>query len=84
MTNNFFKTIGRRLRKDRQSTLLNLTAGLLKPTAGTIRVLGGPPPSRPAQLGWRRTRVGILLGWRRAHDLATDVSVNSVAVIRLE
>ena len=39
-----------------KSTLLNLTAGLLKPTAGTIRVLGGPPPSRPEQLA----RVGFL------------------------
>jgi ABC-2 type transport system ATP-binding protein len=39
-----------------KSTLLNLTAGLLKPTAGTIRVLGGPPPSSPEQL----TRVGFL------------------------
>jgi len=39
-----------------KSTLLNLTAGLLKPTAGTIRVLGDPPPSRPAQLA----RVGFL------------------------
>ena len=39
-----------------KSTLLNLAAGLLTPTAGTIQVLGGPPPARPAQLA----RVGFL------------------------
>jgi ABC-2 type transport system ATP-binding protein len=39
-----------------KSTLLNLTAGLLAPTTGTMRVLGGPPPARPAQLA----RVGFL------------------------
>jgi ABC-2 type transport system ATP-binding protein len=39
-----------------KSTLLNLTAGLLAPTTGTIRVLGGQPPERPAQLA----RVGFL------------------------
>jgi ABC-2 type transport system ATP-binding protein len=39
-----------------KSTLLNLTAGLLAPTTGTLRVLGGPPPARPAQLA----RVGFL------------------------
>jgi ABC-2 type transport system ATP-binding protein len=39
-----------------KSTLLNLAAGLLAPTAGTIEVLGGPPPATPAQL----SRVGFL------------------------
>jgi ABC-2 type transport system ATP-binding protein len=39
-----------------KSTLLNLAAGLLAPTTGTIQVLGGPPPARPAQLA----RVGFL------------------------
>jgi ABC-2 type transport system ATP-binding protein len=39
-----------------KSTLLNLAAGLLAPTAGTIQVLGGPPPAGPAQLA----RVGFL------------------------
>jgi ABC-2 type transport system ATP-binding protein len=39
-----------------KSTLLNLAAGLLAPTAGTIEVLGGPPPAAPAQLA----RVGFL------------------------
>ncbi|HTW02002.1 MAG TPA: ABC transporter ATP-binding protein [Streptosporangiaceae bacterium] len=39
-----------------KSTLLNLAAGLLAPTAGTVQVLGGPPPARPEQLA----RVGFL------------------------
>jgi len=39
-----------------KSTLLNLAAGLLAPTAGTVQVLGGPPPARPSQLA----RVGFL------------------------
>jgi ABC-2 type transport system ATP-binding protein len=39
-----------------KSTLLNMAAGLLAPTTGAIRVLGAPPPARPAQLA----RVGFL------------------------
>ena len=39
-----------------KSTLLNLAVGLLAPTAGTIEVLGGPPPATPAQL----SRIGFL------------------------
>jgi ABC-2 type transport system ATP-binding protein len=33
-----------------KSTLLNLAVGMLKPTAGTIEVLGGRPGAGPAQL----------------------------------
>jgi ABC-2 type transport system ATP-binding protein len=33
-----------------KTTLLNLATGMLAPTAGTIRVLGGRPASGPAQL----------------------------------
>jgi len=39
-----------------KTTLLSLAAGLLAPSAGTITVLGGPPPAGPAQLA----RVGFL------------------------
>src|ERR1700749_2135958 len=39
-----------------KTTLLSLAAGLLAPTAGTIEVLGGPPPENPAELA----RVGYL------------------------
>ena len=39
-----------------KSTLLNVAAGLLAPTSGTIRVLGEPPRSTPAQ----RARVGVV------------------------
>jgi ABC-2 type transport system ATP-binding protein len=39
-----------------KTTLLSLAAGLLAPSAGTISVLGGPPPTVPAQLA----RVGFL------------------------
>lgn len=33
-----------------KTTLLNLVTGLLRPTAGTIRVAGGKPAANPAQL----------------------------------
>jgi ABC-2 type transport system ATP-binding protein len=39
-----------------KTTLLSLAAGLLTPTAGTMRVLGGPPPVSPGQLA----RVGFV------------------------
>jgi len=39
-----------------KTTLLHLAIGLLQPTVGTIEVLGGPPPARPAQLA----RVGFV------------------------
>jgi len=39
-----------------KTTLLNLATGMLAPTAGTIRVLGGRPAAGPAQLA----RVGYL------------------------
>lgn len=39
-----------------KTTLLSIAAGLLTPTTGTIEVLGGPAPARPAQLA----RVGFL------------------------
>jgi ABC-2 type transport system ATP-binding protein len=39
-----------------KTTLLSLAAGLLAPSAGTIEVLGGPPPENPAELA----RVGFV------------------------
>jgi ABC-2 type transport system ATP-binding protein len=39
-----------------KSTLLNISAGLLSPSAGSVRVLGDPPASSPAQLA----RVGFV------------------------
>jgi ABC-2 type transport system ATP-binding protein len=39
-----------------KTTLLHLAVGLLPPTAGTIEVLGGPPPASPAQLA----RIGFV------------------------
>ena len=39
-----------------KTTLLSIAAGLLAPTTGTIEVLGGPAPSKPAQLA----KVGFL------------------------
>jgi ABC-2 type transport system ATP-binding protein len=39
-----------------KTTLLHLAVGLLAPTSGTIEVLGGQPPSSPAQLA----RVGFV------------------------
>lgn len=39
-----------------KTTLLHLAAGLLAPTSGTIKILGGRPAASPAQLG----RVGFV------------------------
>jgi ABC-2 type transport system ATP-binding protein len=39
-----------------KTTLLSLAAGLLAPTSGTVRVLGGPPATGPGQLA----RVGFV------------------------
>jgi len=41
-----------------KTTLLHLATGLLEPTAGTVEVLGGPPPrpSSPGSGSWPRTR----------------------------
>jgi ABC-2 type transport system ATP-binding protein len=39
-----------------KTTLLHLATGLLRPTTGTIEVLGGPPPASPAELA----RVGFV------------------------
>jgi ABC-type Mn2+/Zn2+ transport system ATPase subunit/CheY-like chemotaxis protein len=39
-----------------KTTLINLATGMLAPTTGTIKVLGGPPVAGPAQLA----RVGYL------------------------
>jgi ABC-2 type transport system ATP-binding protein len=62
-----------------KTTLLTLAAGLLAPTAGTIEVLGGPPPVSPAQLA----RVGFLAqdaplytGLRVADHLAFGAHLN--------
>ncbi|MGH9098807.1 MAG: ABC transporter ATP-binding protein [Acidimicrobiales bacterium] len=58
-----------------KSTLLHMAVGLLAPSVGEIRVLGGQPPrERPGQLGrigfvgqdkplYRRFRVGEMLGF---------------------
>jgi ABC-2 type transport system ATP-binding protein len=39
-----------------KTTLLHLATGLLRPTTGTLEVLGGPPPGRPTELA----RVGFV------------------------
>src|SRR5215469_18627231 len=39
-----------------KTTLLHLATGLLRPTTGTIEVLGGPPAAGPAELA----RVGFV------------------------
>ena len=39
-----------------KTTLLHLATGLLRPTTGTLEVLGGPPPASPAELA----RIGFV------------------------
>jgi ABC-2 type transport system ATP-binding protein len=57
-----------------KSTLLNLAVGLLAPTAGTIRVLGGEPACDPEQLG----KVGFV-----AQDTPTYASLSVGDHLRL-
>jgi ABC-2 type transport system ATP-binding protein len=57
-----------------KTTLLHLAVGLLKPTSGTIEVLGGQPAAGPAQLA----RVGFL-----AQDAPTYASLSVADHLRL-
>jgi ABC-2 type transport system ATP-binding protein len=57
-----------------KTTLLSLAAGLLAPTAGTIEVLGGPPPENPAELA----RVGFV-----AQDAPVYRSLPAAAHLRM-
>ncbi len=57
-----------------KTTLLHLAVGLLKPTSGTIEVLGGEPAAGPAQLA----RVGFL-----AQDAPTYASLSVADHLRL-
>jgi ABC-2 type transport system ATP-binding protein len=57
-----------------KTTLLHLAVGLLRPTAGTIEVLGAPPAEGPAQLG----RVGFV-----AQDTPTYAALSVADHLRL-
>jgi ABC-2 type transport system ATP-binding protein len=57
-----------------KTTLLNMAVGLLAPTAGTIKVLGGRPAAGPAQLA----RVGFL-----AQDAPTYASLSVADHLKL-
>jgi ABC-2 type transport system ATP-binding protein len=57
-----------------KTTLLQLAVGMLRPTAGTIRVLGGEPASGPAQLA----RVGYV-----AQDTPTYAHLTVAEHLRL-
>jgi ABC-2 type transport system ATP-binding protein len=57
-----------------KTTLLHLAVGLLKPTSGTIEVLGGEPAAGPAQLA----RVGFL-----AQDAPTYAGLSVADHLRL-
>jgi ABC-2 type transport system ATP-binding protein len=57
-----------------KSTLLNLAVGLLAPTAGSVRVLGGVPGSGPEELG----RVGFV-----AQDTPTYAGLSVADHLRL-
>ena len=57
-----------------KTTLLHLSTGLLRPTAGTVEVLGAPPAASPAQLA----RVGFV-----AQDTPTYAGLSVADHLRL-
>jgi ABC-2 type transport system ATP-binding protein len=62
-----------------KTTLLSLAAGLLAPTAGTIEVLGGPPPATQAQLarvGFVAQDAPVYAGLSAADHLALGAHLN--------
>ncbi len=59
-----------------KSTLLNMAAGLLAPSAGTIRVLGGPPQAQLARLGFLAQDAPVYAGLSVADHLTLGARLN--------
>jgi len=59
-----------------KTTLLNLAAGLLAPTAGTIDVLGGPPLTRLARIGFLAQDAPVYAGLSVADHLRLGAHLN--------
>ena len=75
-----------------KTTLLHLAAGLLAPSAGSVRVAGHPPAQRLDRIGfvaqdaplWPRLRVGEVLGIGRAMNPTFDTALARERITRLE
>jgi ABC-2 type transport system ATP-binding protein len=53
-----------------KTTLLRLIAGLLRPTAGSVRLLGGEPATAPGRLGYMPQQFGLYEELTVAQNLA--------------
>ena len=59
-----------------KSTLLQLACGLIEPTSGTLRVLGGPPAAKLARVGFVAQDTPVYAGLSVAEHLRLGAKLN--------